>query len=48
MYLITDSYGTRKVAWSRSEAIAWLAACSPDAVIRNRITGRVLAARRIL
>jgi hypothetical protein len=45
MYVITDSYGTRKTAWTRAEAFAWLAACSPDAQITHRFTGRLLAAR---
>jgi hypothetical protein len=35
MYLITDTYGTRQRAWTRSEALAWLAACSPDAQVHN-------------
>jgi hypothetical protein len=46
MYRITDSYGTNKTAWTRKEAFAWLAVCSPEAKITNRITGRVIAARK--
>ena len=45
MYLITDSYGTRQTAWSWTNALSWLAACSPDARISNRFTGRLLATR---
>lgn len=48
MYLITDTYGTRQVAWRYATAVEWLAACSPRAEIRNRFTGRVLAWRRVL
>lgn len=47
MYRITDSYGTNKTAWTRKEAFAWLAVCSPVARITNRITGRVIAARTV-
>lgn len=45
MYLITDSYGTRQTCWLWSTALSWLAACSPDAAIFNRVTGRMLASR---
>lgn len=45
MYLITDDYGTRQTAWTWAQALEWLAACSPNAVIQNRFTGRVLASR---
>lgn len=45
MYLITDSYGTRQTAWTRSGALSWLAACSPDATITHRLTGKVVAVR---
>ena len=45
MYLVLDSYGTRQAAWSWASALQWLAACSPDAQIVSRVTGRVLAAR---
>lgn len=48
MFIITDTYGTRKVAWTRAEALCWLAVCSPDATITNRFTGRLVGARRIL
>lgn len=46
MYLITDTYGTRQRAWTRSEALAWLAACSPDAQVHN-IWGRLVATRTV-
>jgi len=45
MFLITDSYGTRQIAWTMSGALSWLAVCSPDAVITNRFTGKRVAAR---
>lgn len=48
MYLITDNYGTRKVAWRFCDAMEWLRYCSPVAEIRNRITGRVMARREVL
>lgn len=48
MFLITDDYGTRRVAWTRAEALSWLAACSPRAEIRNRFTGRLLARREVV
>jgi hypothetical protein len=47
MYRITDTYGTNKTCWSWAEALAWLAASSPKALICNRFTGRVLAAREV-
>lgn len=47
MFLITCCYGTRKVAWTRCEALAWLAACGPIASISNRFTGRELARREV-
>ena len=47
MYLISDAYGTRKVAWRFSTALEWLACCAPECgTIRNRITLRVVARRR--
>jgi hypothetical protein len=46
MYLITDTYGTRQRAWTRSEALAWLAACSPEAQVHN-IWGRLVATRTV-
>lgn len=46
MYLITDTYGTRQRAWTRTEALAWLAACSPDAQVHN-IWGRLVATRSV-
>jgi hypothetical protein len=45
MFLITDSYGTRRTAWTRAAALEWLAVCSPEAKIVHRLTGRTLAAR---
>lgn len=44
MFLITDTYGTRQWAWGRTEALSWLAACGPDATVRN-LWGRVVASR---
>lgn len=44
MYLITDNYGTRQRAWSRCQALAWLAACAPRAEIHD-IFGRLVARR---
>lgn len=46
MYRITDNYGTRRTAWTRREAMEWLAACGDYAVITNRFTGRLIAARQ--
>lgn len=45
MYVVTDSFGTRQVAWTWAQALSWLACCSERATIANRLTGRVLAAR---
>jgi len=44
MYLITDTYGTRQRAWTRTAALEWLAACSPEAQVTN-IFGRLVATR---
>lgn len=46
MYLITDTYGTRQRAWTRTAALEWLAACSPEAQVHN-IWGRLVATRRV-
>lgn len=46
MYLIIDSFGTNQTAWTKAGALAWLAACSPSAVIVHRLTGRTVAARQ--
>jgi len=45
MYLITDTYGTRQVAWTFHQALIWVKACSPEASIKNRFTGRTIATR---
>lgn len=45
MYLITDTYGTRKTAWTWRAALDWLAYCSPEAVVTHRLTGKVMASR---
>lgn len=47
MYRITDTYGTDRTCWTWAEALQWLAACSPTAVVSNRFTGRILAAREV-
>lgn len=47
MYRVSDSYGTCKTCWTWAEALSWLAACSPVAVVTHRITGRVIAARGV-
>jgi hypothetical protein len=44
MYLITDSFGTRQRAWSRTEALAWLAKCSDTAFVHDCF-GRLVATR---
>lgn len=44
MYLITDSFGTRQRAWSRADALDWLAHCSDEAQVTD-IFGRVVAIR---
>ena len=44
MYLITDDYGTRRRAWTRTEAIDWLRYCSPRAEVHN-LWGRLVARR---
>lgn len=46
MYLITCTYGTRKRAWSRAEALAWLACCGPRATVRD-LFGRIVATRNL-
>ena len=46
MYIITDSFGTRQRAWSRTEALAWLAKCSDQAQVAD-IFGRVVATRNV-
>jgi hypothetical protein len=46
MYLVIDSYGTRRPCWSWRTAVSWLGAASPDAAIVNRWTGYVLASRQ--
>ena len=45
MYRITDDFGTNRTAWTWAQALEWLACCSGEAHIRNRFTGRILAAR---
>lgn len=44
MYLITDTFGTRQRAWSRAEALEWLACCSDTAWVHD-IFGRLVATR---
>ena len=44
-YEITDTYGTRRRAWSIGEAMDWLRYCSPGAMICDAWTGRFIAAR---
>jgi hypothetical protein len=45
MYRIVDTYVTHKVVWTWAQALAWLAACSPEALIVHRLTGVFLAGR---
>jgi hypothetical protein len=45
MYRIIDTYGTHKTCWTWAEALAWLAACSPEALVVHRLTGAFLAGR---
>lgn len=45
LYLVTDSYGTRKLCWTMNAAMAWLPFCSPAARVRNFITGKTLVVR---
>jgi hypothetical protein len=47
MYLITDDFGTRQRAWTRAQALDWLAFCSPKATVTN-IWGRVVASRTLI
>lgn len=47
MYRIVDNYGTNQTAWSWTEALSWLWASAPTAMILNRFTGRVIALRSI-
>lgn len=47
MYLITDFFGTRQRAWSRTEALAWLAKCSDEAQVTD-LFGRVVATRIVV
>lgn len=44
-FRIVDDYGTDARAYSFAAAIEWLPACSPFALVQNRITGRVIARR---
>ena len=46
MYCIVDTYGTRQTAWRWAAALTWLAACSPNAAIYHRVTGRLIAHRQ--
>lgn len=46
MYLITDTFGTRQRAWSRTEALAWLSKCSDTAWVHDCF-GRLLATRTV-
>lgn len=45
MYRVTDDYGTNQTRWTWCTALQWLAAASPRATVRNRLTGRLIAAR---
>lgn len=45
MFRITCECGTSQTAWSWKTAMEWLACCGPRAEIKNRFTGKVLAAR---
>ena len=45
MYLVRDTYGTRRACWSMAEAMDWLRYCSPNAWIESRLTRRVLRVR---
>lgn len=47
MYQIIDSYGTKKIAWTWDGALSWLAACSPEAYIINRLNSKVIACRLV-
>jgi len=44
MYRIIDNYGTNQRAWSRANALAWLAAAGPNAMVIN-LWGRIVARR---
>lgn len=47
IYLITDSYGTRKRAWTYAQALEWLACTAREGgTIRNWFTLQVVARRR--
>lgn len=46
MYLITDTFGTRQRAWSRAEALDWLAHCSEQAWVHD-LFGRLVATRTV-
>lgn len=45
MYIVTDSCGTRQLTWTFKQALAWLPYCSEQALIIDRISGLVVAAR---
>lgn len=45
MYRVTCDFGTNQTTWKFSEALAWVAACGPNARITNRLTGRFVAGR---
>jgi hypothetical protein len=44
-YKIVDDYGTFQLAWTFTEARAWLPVCGPTAVIFDRYRNRAAAAR---
>lgn len=46
MYLITCDYGTRKRAWTKREALEWLACCGPHGIVVN-VWGTIVASRKI-
>lgn len=46
MYRVLCDLGTHKTCWTWAEALSWLAASGPDALVVHRLTG-VLLARRV-
>lgn len=47
-YKVVDSYGSAIICWSLGEAVDWLSACSPDAVVWNTYSCKMVAARTMV
>lgn len=45
-YCVQDTYGTRRLCWTRKGAMEWLAVCSPNAAIYHMGRNNQMIARR--